>query len=447
VRDDIALIIDQLRGGNPVVRIHLCNVLPTAQANRSLQGRIAELNALLPELAASKSASVPGSPVWVADTSAGFDPAAFTHDQVHPNTEGEILVGDRIAASLGLVESALPGGPDNTVAAVAEKAVESFSRRFEGDAIFDGSAFINGWTEVTPAATTEALVGENLSDLRRLHVNGAGAWLEGTGSGWGAVNRGSWTFEVGVKVHAAAQGVALWLGTGSDLVVIQCYDNRTRAESGSFSVEHANADGAFHSFRIAHDAPGRSYHVWRDGVRLTPVPGVAYDYANDDGRLIIGDSTGGVSGDNYDIEIDYVAYDGGGAFLPPGADADSDGLPDAWEFRHFGDVVAADPSGDPDGDGYSNSAEYTADTAPDNPASFPAAGGLDEVEPGAWRVRVPGTSPDRRYTLFASDGAGGELSWVQVGEGVFGNDAEIEFFHRYPPGVPSGFFRVEISIP
>ena len=56
---------------------------------------------------------------------------------------------------------------------------------------------------------------------------------------------------------------------------------------------------------------------------------------------------------------------------PPPADADGDGLPDAWEITHFGNTTSQDASGDPDGDGATNGDEYQAGTDPMDPASSP----------------------------------------------------------------------------
>jgi hypothetical protein len=53
-------------------------------------------------------------------------------------------------------------------------------------------------------------------------------------------------------------------------------------------------------------------------------------------------------------------------------DSDGDGLPDSWEIAHFGNL-AQTAAGDPDGDGYSNLAEFNAGTDPKNAASNPGA--------------------------------------------------------------------------
>jgi hypothetical protein len=49
------------------------------------------------------------------------------------------------------------------------------------------------------------------------------------------------------------------------------------------------------------------------------------------------------------------------------ADADSDGLPDAWETTHFGNTTSQNGSGDPDADGLTNAREFAAGTDPMDP--------------------------------------------------------------------------------
>jgi hypothetical protein len=53
-------------------------------------------------------------------------------------------------------------------------------------------------------------------------------------------------------------------------------------------------------------------------------------------------------------------------------DADSDGLPDAWEIQYFGSIndPRATPNADPDGDGFTNLQEYYAGTNPLDPNSL-----------------------------------------------------------------------------
>jgi hypothetical protein len=53
-----------------------------------------------------------------------------------------------------------------------------------------------------------------------------------------------------------------------------------------------------------------------------------------------------------------------GAAYNPGADTDSDGLPDVWEVNHGTDAFVADANDDKDGDGASNMQEFLAGTDP-----------------------------------------------------------------------------------
>lgn len=59
----------------------------------------------------------------------------------------------------------------------------------------------------------------------------------------------------------------------------------------------------------------------------------------------------------------------------PAPDADGDGLPDSWEVTHFTNTTSQNGTGDPDGDGFSNLAEFQAATDPMDPASLPAPTG------------------------------------------------------------------------
>jgi hypothetical protein len=82
-------------------------------------------------------------------------------------------------------------------------------------------------------------------------------------------------------------------------------------------------------------------------------------------------------------------------------DTDADGLDDLWEYRNFGDLTAADPAGNPDGDAYTNEEEYAAGTNPNVSDSIASAtihwtGGAnsnDWNDAASWGTAyVPGTT-------------------------------------------------------
>lgn len=92
------------------------------------------------------------------------------------------------------------------------------------------------------------------------------------------------------------------------------------------------------------------------------------------------------------------------------ADVDFDGLVDAWELEHLGDLAGV-PGGDRDGDGFRDDAEVLAGTDPRDPASHLAlrvrAGGVPRLE---WSS-VAG----RRYGLLRAERVEGPFELVQGG--------------------------------
>ena len=446
-RNDIGVMIDQLQAANANISIFLSQTLHTNQNNASLDAKVDTLNSLLPALATSKTTST--SSVWVIETDAGFNPVTQTYDKLHPNTSGEIYIGDRISGGLGIISMPAPATATSPPP-VIEKGTSNLKSCFEGNEIYNGANFINGWTEVSATTTTETLSG---TDLNRHHINGSGAWLEGTTSSddggsttWDTSNHTSWTYEARLRFNANPNGFRLWTGTDTNLLLVDIYGDRTRNDANTFNKAHNNLDGQYHTWRIAHDLDNSKYHVWRDGERLTPNDGVAYDSGSNDSRLIMGDSTGGSFADNYNVDIDYVCYDQTGAYLPTGADADSDGMTDSWEYLYFGDIASASPDGDNDDDGRSNLEEYIADTNPTDSNSRLRISSTKETTSNHFSITIPDTSPQRNYTLYESNDLGLTDPWTAVpGQGpTIGTDGDLIFSHS---SSAKKFYRVEVSLP
>lgn len=356
---DIGTMIDQLRAANPAVRVFVNHLLYTNQTT-AMRNAVDAVNSQLPALAAAKNATSTTSPVWITDASTGFNPATMTYDNVHPNAVGEEYVGDRVAAALGVIETPVP--PAAAPPPNVEKDSSVFDTRYEGNEIWNGSALANNWTQT--GTLTRSL--PDPTDLRIVHPSTDGRWIEGTAAGWSGLAAGAWTMEVRLKCNANANGFVLWCGAGSRRILVEVHGNRTQdhADGGQgFNSAHNNLDGNFHVFRIVHDQANGAYHVFRDGARLTPLAGVAYDQASSDNRLILGDYTSGAFGNQYDITIDHVRFTAG-AFLPPAADTDGDGMTDAWEYQYFGSLTGGDPTGDPDEDGFTNLQEFGNGTSP-----------------------------------------------------------------------------------
>ncbi|QJE98521.1 BNR-4 repeat-containing protein [Luteolibacter luteus] len=138
------------------------------------------------------------------------------------------------------------------------------------------------------------------------------------------------------------------------------------------------------------------------------------------GPLVIGNEARGASGEGLQGLIDEVRISkvvrSASAFLFANDDLDGDGLSDAWEALHFGNL-GQDGNGDPDGDGYDNMAEFVAGTAPDNPDSNPGDADLDGLQ-DEWEIHHFGN-------LTAQDGEGDP-------DGDFASNSLEEAAHSSP---------------
>jgi hypothetical protein len=104
------------------------------------------------------------------------------------------------------------------------------------------------------------------------------------------------------------------------------------------------------------------------------------------------------------------------AYVEPPLDRDGDGMPDWWEWRHFGGVVSGIATNDSDGDHATDGWEYLADTDPT----------LDHSVLRIQATRLDGNtvllsfpaSPDRVYALERFEQT--LEDWLQVGAEQFG---------------------------
>jgi hypothetical protein len=145
------------------------------------------------------------------------------------------------------------------------------------------------------------------------------------------------------------------------------------------------------------------------------------------------------------IEVLYAAAQP----LDPDADANSNGLPDAWEEEHFqGQTI--DPEADADGDGTTNRMEYLAGTNPrDRNSFFRPAGSMNG---SVFTLPIP-TVAGRNYKVWATrDLTTWHLRQTLTGDGTVKNftfdESAITSGPLHASGQPAKcFFRVEILIP
>lgn len=325
----------------------------------------------------------------------------------------------------------------------------AFANSFSYHQIWDdpGSVYINGWSGSTSQAS---LVAEGLNlyspGSGSSMLNGTNASMDGGVSDWTTGNDGDWTVEARIRFNECSNGYSLWLGTGTDRIVVEIYESYTKDKNNSsYNVSHSsNEDGQFHIYRVAHDSVNRVYHLFRDGVRVTPLAGAPYDLPDDDERLLFGDYTSGGFGNGYDVTIDYICYDQSGDYLPLDADLDGDGMADYWEYWHFSNFTIGKKLQDPDGDGISNWDEYILDSEPNVANSGLVARISTDVQSG-FKVSVDDTSVQRYYTLYESSHPGSSAEWLEVNGavGVMGNGGALDF--EVPEPALRKFYKAEVK--
>ena len=122
------------------------------------------------------------------------------------------------------------------------------------------------------------------------------------------------------------------------------------------------------------------------------------------------------------------------------ADADGDGLPDAWETANgFNPGSAADAARDADGDGFSNLVEYRAGTGPRDALSYLRLTGF-EMDAGAPRFTW-NAAAGRIYRIAASPDL---VSWTAAPESVMLPDADGPVSVRLRSAAPRAFYRLEL---
>ncbi|MBX3748070.1 MAG: lamin tail domain-containing protein [Verrucomicrobiae bacterium] len=123
-------------------------------------------------------------------------------------------------------------------------------------------------------------------------------------------------------------------------------------------------------------------------------------------------------------------------------DADGDGMPDAWEWRHGLDADTSDGDQDADRDGMTNLEEYLAGTDPRDPRSRLVL--VARHEPAGLRIQFR-AEPGRAYLLERSD-FGPLGPWSPASSWPASLQAgEHSFLDPAPPGHTTRFFRLHLQ--
>lgn len=128
------------------------------------------------------------------------------------------------------------------------------------------------------------------------------------------------------------------------------------------------------------------------------------------------------------------------------ADLDHDGMPDSWEAAYFTNGTTAAASGDADGDGALNGAEYDADTDPTNAASVLRFSAVESIAPGARTVLHWPGSTNRKYDVHYTPALGAPPFTPLAGATNLPGVPSSVFTDTVHGASPSGFYRLGVRV-
>lgn len=311
--EDTLRIVQQLQAANKSITVFVSHIPPVAAGHPSstwLNKSIAAYNKQL--LAATQTWSTEFSTVFTIPISGKFDAETMTHDNVHPNTKGELVLATAIGQAFGLpIGQYDQADPPHLF---PQKEAAEFAEHFSGNTVPAEMNKENSWQELVHGTLT--LTGRATSCICEHAIPSKAAMLDGSRlSAWMACRNKSWTLEMECCIHAAPHGIAIWAGTGKGRIIVVLQEDETTSYANHFQAAHQNLDGARHLFRIAYDHVADRYFVWRDGTALTP-QGVSLDQRGPDSRLLIGDYTDGQFGDGFRLELFSLHIAPGQVYAP-----------------------------------------------------------------------------------------------------------------------------------
>lgn len=131
-----------------------------------------------------------------------------------------------------------------------------------------------------------------------------------------------------------------------------------------------------------------------------------------------------------------------------GKDSDGDGLPDDWEINYAGNTSTLDGTGDADGDGQSDLAEYLADTNPLDPNSVLAITLYQASGAGTSGLITWNSQPSRQYRILKRTALNPGFPLTDVGLGLINPDPGTSTTRAFAdPPSPHRFFQIEAINP
>lgn len=194
------------------------------------------------------------------------------------------------------------------------KGSSDFDFSYTGSQIHAGG-YLNGWSGLADNDGSFDL--SNSASTLQLDTTGTShTSIQGTNAGWSTVRTGDWTFEMQAKFNNVANGFALWLGTGTQLALVEVYNDRISEyqDTPQFATGLTLNDGASHTVRVAFDGSDSLFYVYLDDNLLNPAGQAPLSpFAN--GDLNLGDFASSTFGDDLDIDVENISFTDG-AFAP-----------------------------------------------------------------------------------------------------------------------------------
>lgn len=161
--------------------------------------------------------------------------------------------------------------------------------------------------------------------------------------------------------------------------------------------------------------------------------------------------TGNFSGYVYSANCGWISLSSAFSYVQtdtirPGVDSDGDGIADAWELQHFGNLTTANAKSDFDGDGFTDLQEYLAGTDPKDASSYLRITASTTAPMGATNMLTWTSVPTRNYHVQESLSLS-PPAWYDSALGLISPDGAFTTRNVADSNAPIRFYRVQAVKP
>lgn len=132
--------------------------------------------------------------------------------------------------------------------------------------------------------------------------------------------------------------------------------------------------------------------------------------------------------------------------IMPGVDSDGDGIADAWEYAHFGNLTTANATSNADGDPATDLQEYLAGTIPTDSGDYLAITAYTTAPTGATNALTWTSTLSRFYRVQECVNLSAP-AWYDSGLGLISPDGDFTTRNAADTNAPIRFYRVQAVMP